>query len=58
MYILHFAEIPLQFDCIKPEKRQILQFLEDREQIKIEDNLVFFKNFTGIIETNSGQYLA
>ncbi len=57
MYFLHFAENPLQLDCIKPEKRKILQFLKDREQIKVENNFVFFKNFTGIIETDKGQYL-
>ncbi|WP_081826583.1 DUF2357 domain-containing protein [Persephonella sp. KM09-Lau-8] len=57
-YILHFAEKPLLLDEEDLEDtKEILEYLKKKEQIDIQENFIFFKNYTGIIETKSKNYL-
>ena len=57
-YILHFAEEPLKLNKEElKNKEKILDFLKYKEQIEIQENFIFFKNYTGIFEANNKTYL-
>ncbi len=55
---IHFAEEPLKLEKEEFEaKKEILNFLQQKDQIEIHENFIFFKNFTGIFEANNEKYL-